>query len=207
MDALMIVGVFVVFLLLFLARSAIKENERVNNEHGYKEKEEIAAQKFKERRESRRDWFWNNKAKDIPESYLSSLLDLFCGDEIDLGRVVSLLGKLQEGELYYEDDKMPWRVESCSDTKYASFIREHYIFEKDGIRFGAFSDALKNTYFVGYTVGYFLQNKYGNYDERFNESLLDVIWEKGDWDQDLKRVFEVGVENGRHCWFDMWTGM
>lgn len=56
-------------------------------------------------------------------------------------------------------------------------------------------------------MGYFLQNKYGNYDERFNESLLDVIWEKGDWNQDLKRVFEVGVENGRHYWFVMWTGM
>lgn len=207
MKTLVIVGVFVVFLLLFLARSAIKENERIDNERGHKEKEENAAQKFKERRESRRDWFWNNKAKDIPKSYLSSLSDLFCGDEIDLGRVVSLLSELQKGELYYEDDKMPWRVESCSDTKYASFIRECYIFEKDGIRFGAFSDALKNTYFVGYTVGYFLQNKYGNYDERFNESLLDVIWEKGDWNQDLKRVFEVGVENGRHYWFDMWTGM
>ena len=102
---------------------------------------------------------------------------------------------------------MPWRVESCSDTKYASFIREYYIFGKDGIRFGALSDALKNTYFVGYTVGYFLQNEYSNYNERFNEDTLDVIWEKGDWNQDLKRVFEVGVENGSHYWFYMWTGL
>lgn len=117
MEALKIVGFFVVFLLLFLARSVIKENERINNEHGYKEKEEIAAQKFKEGRESRGNWFWDNKAKDIPESYLSSLSDLFCGDEIDLGRVASLLSELQKGELYYEDDKMPWRVESCSVTK------------------------------------------------------------------------------------------